>query len=291
MPIAKTRLSDQVAQELQNMIADETYKVGQKLPVENELAQMFSVSRVTVREAVRKLSVMGILDVRQGGGTFVKCLTPESFMTPVLPMLALDKKNLNDIFEVRILIECKSAELAAQNITDAQLEKLKRLLDKMDACALQEDLDTYNQYDTKFHHLAQHRAFPTDAALSFDRSLDTTLPESDTALAVRYISDHLAEDLTADAVGSSIRMSGKQANELFKREYGCTVAQFINRFRLFRAKELLCYTNSSITEIATMTGFKTVHYFSRYFKEKENLSPIEYKRTVTETISLHTLSG
>ena len=88
---------------------------------------------------------------------------------------------------------------------------------------------------------------------------------------------------------SSIRMSGKQANELFKREYGCTVAQFINRFRLFRAKELLCYTNSSITEIATMTGFKTVHYFSRYFKEKENLSPIEYKRTVTETISLHTL--
>ncbi len=153
MPIAKTRLSDQVAQELQNMIADETYKVGQKLPVENELAQMFSVSRVTVREAVRKLSVMGILDVRQGGGTFVKCLTPESFMTPVLPMLALDKKNLNDIFEVRILIECKSAELAAQNITDAQLEKLKRLLDKMDACALQEDLDTYNQYDTKFHYL------------------------------------------------------------------------------------------------------------------------------------------
>ncbi len=142
-----------------------------------------------------------------------------------------------------------------------------------------------------YGHLAQHRAFPTDAALSFDRSLDTTLPESDTALAVRYISDHLAEDLTADAVGSSIRMSGKQANEMFKREYGCTVAQFINRFRLFRAKELLCYTNSSITEIATMTGFKTVHYFSRYFKEKENLSPIEYKRTVTETISLHTLSG
>lgn len=153
MPISKKRLSDQVAQELQTMISNNIYKVGEKLPVENELAQMFKVSRVTVREAVRKLSVMGILDVRQGGGTFVKGLTPESFMKPVLPMLALNKKNLSDIFEVRMLIECKSAELAAQNVSQSQLEQLRRLLEEMDACALQNDLEAYNEWDMQFHYL------------------------------------------------------------------------------------------------------------------------------------------
>jgi len=152
MSVVRERLSDQVADELQSMIYNNKYKIGDKLPVENDLAQMFRVSRITVREAVRKLSIMGILDVRQGDGTFVKCLSPESFMKPMLPMLSLDKKNLQDIFEVRLLIECKAAELAAENATPQQLQRVRRLLDQMDTCALGDDLDDYNEYDAQFHY-------------------------------------------------------------------------------------------------------------------------------------------
>jgi len=152
MSVVKDRLSDQVARELQAMICNNIYKIGDKLPVENELAQMFNVSRITVREAVRMLSIMGILDVRQGDGTFVKSLSPESFMKPLLPMLSLNKKNLQDIFEVRMLLECKAAELAALNATDEQLEVLQDLLNKMEACALNGDLENYNEYDACYHY-------------------------------------------------------------------------------------------------------------------------------------------
>ncbi len=152
MSVSKKRLSDQVARELQIMIGNDLYKIGDKLPVENQLAQMFQVSRGTVREAVRRLSIMGILDVRQGGGTFVKGLSPESFMKPLLPMLTLDKKNLQDIFEVRMIIECKAAALAAQNAGEEHLKTLKILLDNMDTCAINGDLEQYNEYDAKFHY-------------------------------------------------------------------------------------------------------------------------------------------
>lgn len=152
MGVVKDRLSDQVARELQAMICNQLYQIGDKLPVENDLAQMFSVSRITIREAVRMLSIMGILDVRQGDGTFVKSLSPESFMRPLIPMLSLNKKNLEDIFEVRMLIECKAAELAAQFATDEQIEVLQGLYDKMEACALNGDLDTYNDYDANYHY-------------------------------------------------------------------------------------------------------------------------------------------
>lgn len=72
MKIERTSLSDRVAEELQAMIRSGEYKPGDKLPTEGELMEKFSVSRITVREAVRKLRTMGLVEVRQGDGTFVK---------------------------------------------------------------------------------------------------------------------------------------------------------------------------------------------------------------------------
>jgi GntR family transcriptional repressor for pyruvate dehydrogenase complex len=153
LKVTRVRLSDQVANEIKNMILNNDFKAGDKLPVENELAKMFSVSRVTVREAISKLSLTGIIDVRQGEGTFVKKLGPDSFMKPLLPMLMMEKKDVQDVFEVRLLIECKNAELAAKNATPAELAKIKVCLDKMEKCAMEGDLEQYNRQDTRFHYL------------------------------------------------------------------------------------------------------------------------------------------
>jgi GntR family transcriptional repressor for pyruvate dehydrogenase complex len=157
MKVLKTRLADQVAESIQEMIARGDYNPGDKLPVENELAEMFSVSRITIREAISKLNLIGIVDVRQGDGTFVKALTPESFMKPLIPYLIMNKKNLHDVYEVRLLIETKTAELAALNAEPEDLNEIKALLDKLILHAAQKKLDLYNETDTQFHcAIAKH---------------------------------------------------------------------------------------------------------------------------------------
>ena len=152
MSINRTKLSDQVADEILRKIHNNDYKPGDKLPVESELAALFSVSRITVREAVGKLSMMGIIDVRQGEGTFVNSLSPGSFMKPLLPMLSLTKKNLHDIFTVRLLIECKAVELAAENALPEELEGAKTQLDEMMRHFDNMDIEKYNAHDALFHY-------------------------------------------------------------------------------------------------------------------------------------------
>lgn len=153
MKLAKVRLADQVVAKIQEMIAQGIYKPSEKLPVENELAEMFSVSRVTIREAFVKLSMMDIVDIRQGDGTFVKSVSPESFMKPLLPMLVFDKKNLTDIYVTRIAIEGKTAELAAQNASAENIDELRRLLNSMDYSYEQSNFEQYHESDYSFHLL------------------------------------------------------------------------------------------------------------------------------------------
>lgn len=148
--MAKKRLSDQVMVDIQSMIA-KNYKPGDRLPPENELVQMFSVSRMTVREAISKLSAVGIVDVRQGDGTFVKKISPVSLVPMVLPMLSLSDINMSDVFDVRILIECHAAELAASHATKQELKELRNLLEQMDQAVLDNEIQQYNEWDLEFH--------------------------------------------------------------------------------------------------------------------------------------------
>lgn len=152
MSISRIRLSDQVAEQLRAMIADKQYPPGSKLPVESKLAAYFGVSRITIREAVRRLDIMGIVEVRQGAGTFVREITPNAYIKTLLPMLSMDNNSLNDIFEVRQVIECKSAELAAINATAEDLAQVKQPLSKMSEAIRTGKLRQYNELDLQFHY-------------------------------------------------------------------------------------------------------------------------------------------
>jgi transcriptional regulator GlxA family with amidase domain len=72
--------------------------------------------------------------------------------------------------------------------------------------------------------------------------------------------------------------------KIFNRKYGITPVQYINNLRLQKAKDLLTYTEMSITEISEKVGFQSIHYFSRYFTNREKISPIEYKHRIKECI-------
>ncbi len=173
----RERLGDRVTNELQDMIFSE-YKPGDKIPTEEILSKQFSVSRITVREAITNLKSKGILDVRQGDGTFVSKLTPSSFMKPILPMLKLKNTDIADIFEVRILIETKAAQLAATHgISKDELAKLNSLLKLLDQAAIDKNTILYNDLDLEFHqciaHYSQNEVLSTIHELLLDLIKET----------------------------------------------------------------------------------------------------------------------
>ena len=147
----KERLGDRITTELQNLIFSQ-YKQGDKIPTEGVLAKQFSVSRITIREAITNLKSKGILDVRQGDGTFVSGLTPSSFMKPILPMLKLKNTDIEDIFEIRILIETQAARSAAsRGLTEEETANLYEILKQMDQVAIDKNTVLYNTLDLDFH--------------------------------------------------------------------------------------------------------------------------------------------
>ena len=114
-PIDKRQIGHQVYDQILDNILNGIWPPGSKLPSENELCQLFGVSRVPIREALKRLTTMGITQTRQGEGTFVLMVTPGMFMNSLLPMLVLNRKSMLDVLEYRRIVEPENAALAARN--------------------------------------------------------------------------------------------------------------------------------------------------------------------------------
>lgn len=127
-------------------IENGTWKVGDKLPREAELAEALQVGRNTVREAIRVLSHSNVLEVRQGDGTYVR-----SRIDPAETMRRIGRSGLRDHFELRAMLETEAARLAAQRRTDDDIEQLKRLLAERGETSPTEDLSALVDRDLAFH--------------------------------------------------------------------------------------------------------------------------------------------
>ena len=106
------------------------------------------------------------------------------------------------------------------------------------------------------------------------------------AEACAYIDRHLGEDLSSDTLCEACRVNARQLNSLFKKTFNQSTIEYIGNRRLARARELLCFSRDSVPRIAESTGFKSVHYFSRVFKEKEGIPPGEYKKRIARSLTL-----
>ena len=124
-PVQRTILWEQVAEKLMAMLRDKQLLPGDKLPPERELAAMMQVSRPSLREALRALSMMNVLEVRQGAGTYVTSLETELLVEHLGFVLSLDESSLLELFEARKIVEIGIAGLAAQRITDEELAELE----------------------------------------------------------------------------------------------------------------------------------------------------------------------
>lgn len=145
--IFKKSLAEELAERLQKQIANETYKVGQKLPTEPELMKMYGVGRSTVREAMKILVNMGFLKVQQGAGTFVES---RSALNESL-VQRLRRADIHELDEVRRILEVAIAERAAERRTKQDIEKIENFLTLRGDAAAQGQLDACIEADVNFH--------------------------------------------------------------------------------------------------------------------------------------------
>lgn len=123
---------------------------GDQLPAERTLADQFQVSRASVREALRTLELLGIVETRAGGGTFVRQAGPDDLAKP-LQALITRGHSLADVIEFRGIVEPAIAALAATRVKDGQLAELRDLLARQEQKVSANQ--TYVDEDTRFHEL------------------------------------------------------------------------------------------------------------------------------------------
>jgi GntR family transcriptional regulator, transcriptional repressor for pyruvate dehydrogenase complex len=130
-PINPKRISDQVFDQLRELIIHGDLKPGQKIMTERELADAMSVSRNSVREAINKMVALGFLEQRQGQGTFVRSMD-EVVRIPLATVMETQDANLIDLMEMRLGIECNAASMAAQRANAADLEAIQAAIGQME---------------------------------------------------------------------------------------------------------------------------------------------------------------
>lgn len=145
--IKRKSLADEVASKIQEQISFGKYKVNEKLPIEPELMKGFGVGRSTIREAIKILANSGLLRVQQGIGTFVEQST--SNREPMEQRLK--RANIQDLDDVRQLLEMKIAEKAAMNRTDSDIITIKAHLESRKKAAAAGLLEDCIEADVQFH--------------------------------------------------------------------------------------------------------------------------------------------
>jgi DNA-binding FadR family transcriptional regulator len=128
-PVFRGGLTDQVIDQMRARIADGTWPLQHRLPTETALAKELGVGRSTIREAVRVLAHAGLLEVRQGDGTYVRSRRE---IDAVLHR-RVSEADLLEVYEVRAALEVQAARLAAQYRTDAEAVRLRELLTRRNA--------------------------------------------------------------------------------------------------------------------------------------------------------------
>ncbi|HEY7486626.1 MAG TPA: FCD domain-containing protein [Streptosporangiaceae bacterium] len=170
----RASLVDQVIDQLREQIAAGAWAVGQKIPPEPTLAESLGVGRNTVREAVRALQHAGLLECRQGDGTYVRAT---SEMSGAVQRRLRDAEVL-EIFEVRQALEVAAARLAAERRTDSDVAAIEAALERRNAAWRSGSADTFVEADLAFHTAvvaATHNTVLIDLYLDFSDALRASI--------------------------------------------------------------------------------------------------------------------
>lgn len=148
-PIKPQKISAQIAEQIRKSIMSGEFIPGDRLPPERELAEMFGVSRPSVREALNILGASGLVEVLQGGGTTVKSLMEQGSGNTLSDMIRVEQERALDVIEVRKCMESWTAYYAAQRALPEDLRRMEKIIDGMRQNL--ETLQPSEDLDANFH--------------------------------------------------------------------------------------------------------------------------------------------
>ncbi len=148
-PIKKINVSDEVFEQMKQKLLHGEFKPGEKIPSENELAEAFGVSRMTARQTVQKLAVLGLVETRLGEGSYVKEMLPGMCMNQIIPAVYLSENSILEVLEFRTVVEGKAAELAALKATSEDVSALEAIWKRMQK--YKDDMKQFSDADLEFH--------------------------------------------------------------------------------------------------------------------------------------------
>lgn len=152
-PINRNNVTDAVFSDMMDMIVSGAWKVDEKIPSENELAEQFQVSRNSVKQAIHRISALGLLEAKQGGGTYVRVLEISSYMNLMLPTVLLGASNVRKLFEFQKGIQIECAKLACGKRSDEQIAGLTACIERMQAHLQRNEPEAFLDADLAFHTL------------------------------------------------------------------------------------------------------------------------------------------
>jgi GntR family transcriptional repressor for pyruvate dehydrogenase complex len=129
-PVKSTRIYEEIVRQIKSMIGEGRLKSGDQLPPERDLAEKFLVSRTSVREALRALESVGLIEIRPGEGTFVREVSVDALVEPLALVLLSQRAMISELFEARRMLEPVIAGLAARRATRDEVLEMERILDE-----------------------------------------------------------------------------------------------------------------------------------------------------------------
>ncbi len=129
-PINSTRIYEEIVRQIRTLISEGKLKSGDKLPPERELAERFKVSRASVREALRALESMRLIEIRLGEGTYVREISVEALIEPLALVILTQREAVGELFEARRILEPAIASLAARRSTREEIHEMERILEE-----------------------------------------------------------------------------------------------------------------------------------------------------------------
>ena len=153
--VTKTTMSQNIVQQLMELIINGTLARGDKLPSEKQLMEMFGVGRSTLREAIRALVALGLIEVRVPEGTFVAQSFGDFFTKHLELMSKISYDNILELVEARVKMEAVLAEMAAEKSTEEDHVKLAEIVAAMKQSV---DHQTFLELDLAFHRLISEMA-------------------------------------------------------------------------------------------------------------------------------------
>lgn len=212
-PIGRKAVSELVVQRVLDLIKNGQLEAGEKLPSERSLAVILDVSRPTVREALRALSIMGVLQIRHGGGVFVSSLDATELLNPLDFFVSLNAKNMTALFDARIEYEPMIVGLATPHLSAHDLQALQGLVDAQ--VANKDDAELFHDTDVEFHKIileASGNIFLSRVGKTFQVLSDQARREFQKKADIRHqsIADHIVilktlQERDAEAASAAMR--------------------------------------------------------------------------------------